>query len=204
MQKTMFTDKIASNETQEEYFTIVDKVIKEQKNKALKKEKVLISKISNSLGVWIVGATSKGICMLQSSEKKILKEQLKRLIKYHNAYLEKGTSSYFAQIEKEFNEYIEGKRKDFEVPIDTKGTAFQESVWETLCKIPYGTTVSYKEEAELLGNSKAIRAVANANAVNRIAIIIPCHRVIGHDGSLVGYGGKLWRKQHFIELERKN
>ena len=82
------------------------------------------------------------------------------------------------------------------------GTDFQKSVWEVLRKIPYGTTRSYQEQASILGNPKAVRAVANANGLNKISIIIPCHRVIGTNGTLTGYGGGIWRKQKLLELEK--
>lgn len=84
------------------------------------------------------------------------------------------------------------------------GTEFQNAVWKTLLKIPYGTTWSYKEEAERLGSPKSVRAVANANGQNRISIIVPCHRVIGSNGTLTGYGGGLWRKKWLLEHEAKH
>ncbi|MCL4150603.1 UNVERIFIED_CONTAM: hypothetical protein GTU68_054721, partial [Idotea baltica] len=103
----------------------------------------------------------------------------------------------------ELAEYFEGTRTEFEVPLVLTGTDFQNKVWETLRQIPYGTTRSYKEQSEILGNPKAIRAVASANGSNRIAIIIPCHRVIGSSGKLVGYAGGLHRKKYLLQLEIK-
>lgn len=98
-------------------------------------------------------------------------------------------------------EYFEGKRTDFDIPLDLIGSEFQIGVWEQLLRIPYGKTRSYKEQAEALGKPLAIRAVANANGLNKISILIPCHRVIGSDGSLTGYGGGLWRKEKLLQLE---
>ena len=105
---------------------------------------------------------------------------------------------------KEFEEYFKGKRRTFDVPIDPDGTPFQKSVWKALLAIPYGETRSYKDIAEAIGNPKAARAVGMANNRNPIPIIIPCHRVIGADGSLVGYGGGLGIKKFLLTLEKKN
>ena len=98
-------------------------------------------------------------------------------------------------------EYFEGKRKDFELPFDLEGTDFQKRVWAELLKIPFGKTRSYMEQAKALGDVKAIRAVGTANGQNKIAIIIPCHRVIGSDGSLTGFAGGLHRKKWLLEFE---
>ncbi len=100
--------------------------------------------------------------------------------------------------------YFKGKLKRFEVPLSPIGTAFQLQVWKALESIPYGETISYKQLAELIGNPKACRAVGMANNRNPIAIMIPCHRVIGADGKLVGYGGGLSIKQYLLELEQRN
>ena len=108
----------------------------------------------------------------------------------------------FKILEKELSEYFDGKRKEFTVSLAPVGTDFQKNVWEVLRKIPYGTTKSYMEQAKILGNPKAVRAVANANGLNKISIIIPCHRVIGTNGKLTGYGGGIWRKQKLLELEK--
>jgi len=102
----------------------------------------------------------------------------------------------------QFGEYFKGKRKSFNLPLTLQGTAFQMKVWNALKKIPYGKTISYGELAAMIGNPKACRAVGMANNRNPIAIIIPCHRVIGCDGSLTGYGGGLKLKQQLLELEK--
>lgn len=98
-------------------------------------------------------------------------------------------------------QYFQGERRVFELPLVQPGTAFQQEVWNELLLIPYGKTISYLDQARRLGDSKAIRAVANANGRNNIAIIVPCHRVIGADRSLTGYGGGLWRKKWLLEHE---
>lgn len=101
----------------------------------------------------------------------------------------------------QLNDYFEGKRTNFTFEINPKGTDFQKKVWKALLKIPYGKTVSYLELSKQLGDVKAIRAVASANGKNPLWIVVPCHRVIGTDGSLTGYAGGLWRKKWLIEHE---
>ena len=134
----------------------------------------------------------------------MLETEFKELSKYLDAVILPGDNKYFGVLKKEINEYFEGKRKSFTVPLDAPGTEFQKGVWEELKKIPYGQTISYKTQAERLKNPKGVRAVANANGHNRISIIIPCHRVIGEDGTLTGYGGGLWRKKWLLDFEKKN
>ena len=102
----------------------------------------------------------------------------------------------------QLDEYFEEKRTSFSLQLQPDGTPFQRSVWHELLKIPYGQTVSYMDVANALGKKKAIRAVGAANGQNRIPIIIPCHRVIGSDGSLVGFGGGIWRKEFLLKHEK--
>lgn len=101
----------------------------------------------------------------------------------------------------QLKEYFNGTRKDFTLTLHPKGTDFQQKVWQKLLEIPYGTTISYQQLSQNIGDPKAIRAVANANSKNPLWIIIPCHRVIGADGSLTGYAGELWRKKWLLEHE---
>ncbi len=102
---------------------------------------------------------------------------------------------------KELEEYFEGKRKFFDIPISIKGTEFQEKVWEALLRIPYGETKSYEDIAKMIGCPKGARAVGMANHNNKIIIIIPCHRVIGKDGKLIGYAGGLPVKEKLLQIE---
>lgn len=102
---------------------------------------------------------------------------------------------------KELQEYLDGERKEFDLPLELSGTEFQKNVWEALRQIPYGQTISYKEIAEKVGNIKACRAVGMANNKNPISIFVPCHRVIGSNGKLVGYGGGLDIKEKLLKLE---
>jgi methylated-DNA-[protein]-cysteine S-methyltransferase len=104
---------------------------------------------------------------------------------------------------RQLEEYFRGKRADFELPLAWSGTPFQEGVWKALCEIPFGTTVSYAEIARRTGNARAVRAVGNANSKNRIAVVVPCHRVIASDGRPAGYAGGVWRKEWLLEHEKR-
>ncbi len=104
----------------------------------------------------------------------------------------------------QLDEYFAGKRKEFEVPVTQYGTEFQTRVWNELLQINYGKTISYHELSKRIGNVKAIRAVGTCNGSNKLCIIVPCHRVIGSNGALTGYGGDLWRKKWLLEHEAKN
>lgn len=106
------------------------------------------------------------------------------------------------EVTNQLMEYFEGKRKVFNLPLSPIGTSFQQAVWEALCSIPYGETRSYGEIAKMIGNPKASRAVGMANNRNPISIIIPCHRVIGASGKLVGYGGGIDKKIYLLDLEK--
>lgn len=102
---------------------------------------------------------------------------------------------------RQLDEYFAKKRRSFDLPLDMEGSQFQKRVWNELLTIPFGTVRSYKDQAIALGDIKAIRAVAKANGANKIAIVVPCHRIIGSDHSLTGYAGGLWRKKALLELE---
>ncbi len=168
-----------------------------------KSEKVIdLKRIETPLGTMVACADENGICMLEFSDRKALPTELKEISKHFNANIIQGENPHFESLERELSEYFEGKRLDFTVPLSPVGTDFQKKVWEILRQIPYGTTRSYQDQANILGNPKAVRAVANANGLNKISIIIPCHRVIGTNGTLTGYGGGIWRKQKLLELEK--
>ena len=168
-----------------------------------KMEKIVdLKRIETPLGTMIACANENGICMLEFSDRKALPTELKEISKHFDANIVQGENPHFKTLEKELEEYFEGKLKDFTVPLNPIGTDFQKKVWKILRTIPYGTTRSYQQQADILGNPKAVRAVANANGLNKISIIIPCHRVIGSNGTLTGYGGGIWRKQKHLELEK--
>lgn len=142
----------------------------------------------------IVLASSKGI-------KKIFFNPAHQLSDLSNATKLHSDDPYLFGIFNQLKEYFAGTRKEFNIPLDLEGTDFQKKVWSELQKIPYGKTISYKRLAEKLGDVKAIRAVGKANGQNPVAIIIPCHRVIGSDGSLTGYAGGLDIKEKLLHLE---
>ena len=118
--------------------------------------------------------------------------------------VEEKDTKLLLEAKKQLEEYFEGKRKVFDLPLEQKGTEFQKKVWNALKEIPYGETRTYKEVAKMLGNEKASRAVGMANNKNNIPIIVPCHRVIGSNGKLVGYALGLDMKKYLLDLEKKN
>ena len=162
-----------------------------------------LKRIETAIGTMISCATEQGVCLLEFSDRKMLETELKTISRKLNATIIQGKNKHLVSLEKELHEYFKGKRKIFETPLHTPGTAFQVTVWTALQQIPYGKTNTYKEQAIAIGKPEAVRAVANANGMNRISIIIPCHRVIGSDGQLTGYGGGLWRKIFLLDMENK-
>lgn len=169
-----------------------------------KAEKVIdLKRIETPLGTMIACADEDGICLLEFSDRKALPTELRDIARHFNATILQGNNPHFVMLEKELSEYFDGKRKDFTVPLSPVGTSFQREVWQVLRNIPYGKTRSYLEQATALGKAAAVRAVANANGMNKISIIIPCHRVIGSNGQLTGYGGGVWRKKMLLDMEQK-
>ncbi len=165
---------------------------------------ILINRFTSPLGPMFVCATDEGICLLEFTDRRMLETEFRDLQKRLNANILIGENDHSKHAKRELREYFAGRQKTFTVPLHAPGTDFQQQVWTRLQDIPYGSTASYQEQARRLGNPKAVRAVARANGMNRIAIIIPCHRVIGKDGSLTGYGGGLERKKWLLEHEQKN
>lgn len=163
-----------------------------------------IIRFTTPLGPMFACATEKGLCLLEFTNRKMLETEFKDLSKRLNAVILPGKNVHLDQTEVQMKEYFEGKRKNFSIPLDTPGTAFQNKVWETLQTIPYGETLSYEQMAVKLENPKAVRAVGTANGFNRISVIIPCHRVIGKNGHLTGYGGGLERKKWLLDFEKEN
>jgi len=149
----------------------------------------------------LAGTTADAVCLLEFTDRRMLETQLKRLRKHFKAAFIPGVTEVGRALEDELSRYFAGELREFTVPLTTPGTPFQEKVWSALRDVPYGQTRSYAAQARAIGNPEAVRAVARANGDNRIAIIIPCHRIIGSDGSLTGYGGGVWRKQWLLEHE---
>jgi len=161
-----------------------------------------ITRIPTPLGPMMAGATQEGICLLEFTDRRMLETQLARLKKRLDMETVPGQNPHFGKLASQLKEYFNGQRKSFDLPLVLPGTPFQQKVWEQLLTIPSGKTRSYAEQAVAIGNPKAVRAVARANGDNRLAIIVPCHRVIGSDGKLTGYGGGLWRKKWLLEHEQ--
>lgn len=168
------------------------------------KSVILISRLTTVLGPMFICATDKGVCLLEFVDRRMLETEFKDLQRLLKANIIAGENNHTKQAKKQITEYFAGTRTQFTVALDTPGTEFQNSVWQCLQSVSYGTTASYQQQAEKLGNAKAVRAVASANGFNRISIIVPCHRVIGKNGQLTGYGGGLERKRWLLEHEAKH
>ncbi|TCW82938.1 XRE family transcriptional regulator [Burkholderia sp. SRS-46] len=164
---------------------------------------ILIHRFTTPLGPMFVCATERGVCLLEFVDRRMLETEFQDLQRRARARILAGENRHTRQAERELGEYFAGTRLRFDVALDTPGSAFQQSVWQALQAIPYGSTASYSEQADKLGKPQAVRAVAGANGANRVAIVIPCHRVLGKDGTLTGYGGGLARKQWLLEHEQR-
>jgi AraC family transcriptional regulator of adaptative response/methylated-DNA-[protein]-cysteine methyltransferase len=162
---------------------------------------VHLARIPSLLGPLVAGATDSALCLLEFADRRMLPTQIRRVHERFRCVFVPGENPVLQTLKTQMGEYFSGARREFEIPLDAPGTPFQEAVWKQLREVPYGTTVSYGELARRLGQPRAVRAVARANGDNRLAIVIPCHRVIGKDGKLTGYGGGLWRKQRLLDLE---
>lgn len=160
-------------------------------------------KIETPIGEMVAGATDEGICLLEFSDRRMLPTEYKDLIRLLKTTFEEGENKHLKTLRKQLREYFDGQRKEFTIPIVSPGSEFQQAVWKELQNIPFGSTRSYNEQSIALKKPDSVRAVANANGMNRISIVIPCHRVIGSDGHLTGYGGGLKRKKWLIDHEKK-
>ena len=163
---------------------------------------VLARRVLTPLGPMIALATDEGLCLLEFADRPMLETQVKRLRHRLKCSIVPGNNAHLDQIGHELSEYFDRGRKSFDVALHLPGTPFQLEVWQRLVGVPHGSTVTYESLARQLGRPGAQRAVGRANGNNRIAIVIPCHRVVGSDGQLRGYGGGLWRKRHLLQLER--
>lgn len=171
--------------------------------KPIKRNILATSVIKTPLGDMFCATTSKGICLLSFFGQKNLEKQIKKVQEFFEAEAIPAENKYFECLQKELNEYFEGKLIDFTIPLQLVGTPFQQDVWKILGSIPYGETIAYKDQAELMKKPKASRAVANANGKNMISILIPCHRIIQSNGKLGGYAGGIDKKQFLLNLEEK-
>ncbi|WP_205514613.1 bifunctional transcriptional activator/DNA repair enzyme AdaA [Longitalea arenae] len=171
-------------------------------NKSKTQRIIDLKRLETPLGTMFAGAVSEGVCLLEFSDRKMLETEFIMLAKSLNAVVIQGENEHFKILEKQLEEYFAGKRQSFSVPLCTPGSSFQNEVWRALQRIPYGETRTYAQQANAIAKPAAVRAVAHANGMNKISILVPCHRVIGADGHLTGYGGGLWRKQWLLDLER--
>jgi AraC family transcriptional regulator, regulatory protein of adaptative response / methylated-DNA-[protein]-cysteine methyltransferase len=159
--------------------------------------------IKTPLGEMIAGSTEEGLCLLEFADRRMLPTEYKDLTRLLKTTIEEGENKYLDIVRNELQEYFTGSRKVFTIPLVTPGSKFQQAVWQELLEIPFGDTRTYQAQADALNRPESVRAVANANGMNRISIIIPCHRVIGSNGSLTGYGGGLDRKRWLLDHEKK-
>ncbi len=164
--------------------------------------RIAVTWIETALGPLVAGARDDGICLLEYTDRHKLQVQVETVQRRFEASAVRGDSPHFAQLRAELTDYFAGRLRQFSVPLVAPGTPFQERVWTELLRIPYGETRSYEALARIAGAPGAQRAVGHANGLNRIAIVIPCHRVVNKNGKLGGYGGLLWRKQALLDLER--
>lgn len=159
---------------------------------------------STPIGDMFACASNEGVCLVEFIERKLLEKEMADLAKRLNASIVEGDHPHLEKLQQQMKEYFAGERKQFDFPLHMPGTPFQQQVWQALLTIPYGTTRSYTEQALYINNPVAVRAVARANGMNRIAVIVPCHRVIGSNGALTGYAGGLERKKWLLDFEKQH
>jgi AraC family transcriptional regulator of adaptative response/methylated-DNA-[protein]-cysteine methyltransferase len=158
--------------------------------------------IDTPLGAMVAVADDRGLHLLEFVDRRGLERELLLLRKQTGSVILPGNNLHLTKITEQLQAYFEGSNFGFTVPLVTVGTPFEKTAWKQLLNIPPGTTWSYSQLAKKVGNAKAVRAIGRANGRNRLAIVIPCHRVIRADGALCGYGGGIWRKQWLIDHER--
>ena len=163
---------------------------------------IRIQDYKTTIGELVLGAFNDKLCLLDFKYRRMRKTVDNRLKKGLNAEFVEEDSDVLQTTKEQLLEYLSGHRVSFDIPIVMVGTTFQKSVWNALLKVPYGQTSTYLELAKNINNEKAVRAVAQANGANAISVIIPCHRIIGSDGELVGYGGGIPLKKRLLKLEQ--
>jgi AraC family transcriptional regulator of adaptative response/methylated-DNA-[protein]-cysteine methyltransferase len=163
---------------------------------------IVVSWLESPLGPIVAAANDRGVCLLEFTDRRMLETQFRTLKKVFSSAIVPGENAHLIQLKDELRKYFVGELKQFSVPLVYPGSPFQERCWNELLRIPYGQTRSYEEMARRIGSPDGQRAVGHANGTNRIAIVIPCHRVVNKDGKLGGYGGGLWRKQYLLDLEK--
>jgi AraC family transcriptional regulator of adaptative response/methylated-DNA-[protein]-cysteine methyltransferase len=164
---------------------------------------VVVREIDTPIGRMMIGASQSALVLADFSERPMMPSQLASVRRRIGPTVN-GDSPLLRQAEHELGEYFAGRRATFDVPLDAPGSAFQERVWSELRAIPYGETISYRQLAEHVDATRAWRAVGRANGSNRLAVMIPCHRVVAAGGGLGGYGGGLDAKRYLLDLERRH
>ena len=162
---------------------------------------IALTRLLTPLGPMVAAAVDDGVCLLEFAERRMLAVQLGRVVRLVGGVVTPGSHPHLERLDRELGAYFAGRRTTFSVPLHAPGTPFQEACWAYLRSIPSGETRTYAQGAAAVGRPDAIRAFGRANGDNRLAILIPCHRVVGGDGRLTGYGGGLWRKQALLDLE---
>jgi AraC family transcriptional regulator of adaptative response/methylated-DNA-[protein]-cysteine methyltransferase len=171
-------------------------------NRSVIDGKLARAKIETPIGSVIAIADDVALYLLEFENRAALPGELRRLERDHGS-INSGSNTILEMITTELNDYFAGKSANFHVPTSQRGTELEEAVWQALKQIPTGQTRSYGDIAKTIGQPEKSREVGQANGANKISIVVPCHRVIGADGSLVGYGGGLWRKKWLLDHERR-
>lgn len=168
------------------------------------RQTIMIHRFTTPLGPMFVCATARGVCLLEFVDRRMLETEFRDLQRLLNARILAGENEHTRQAEKEISDYFAGHRRHFDMALDLPGSAFQRLVWQGLQDVPYGQTTHYQCLAGRIAKPLAVRAVAAANGANRVAIVIPCHRIIGKNGTMTGYGGGIARKKWLIEHEARH
>lgn len=160
--------------------------------------------VETQLGKMQALVSEKGVVMCDFVDRSEIAREMSGLMRMlQGCRVVDGEHACLDRLRAELEEYFEGRRKEFQIPLHLVGTPFQIRVWQALLQIPYGTTITYAQQARMIGKPVAVRAVAAANGRNRLPILVPCHRVIGADGSLTGYSGGIERKAELLRLEHR-
>jgi len=162
---------------------------------------IITTHYKTPVGELILGSLEEELCLCNWRYKKTRESVDRRIQKGASTNFEKGSSKVIEETKQQLVAYFRGERKDFDLPLKLIGTDFQQRVWQALMEVPYGTTASYAQLTDRIASRTAIRAVAAANGANAMSIIVPCHRIIGSNGELVGYAGGLATKKKLLELE---
>jgi AraC family transcriptional regulator of adaptative response/methylated-DNA-[protein]-cysteine methyltransferase len=170
--------------------------------KARKGDCLRVALLDTPLGPMLAAVSNDSVCQLEFADRRGLERSYAEMRRRFSMPVLPGDNAVMKKLRAELQEYFRGERRVFTVPVTLRGTDFQQRVWRELQRIPSGETVSYEIIANRVGKPSAVRAVARANGTNRLYLLVPCHRVIAKDGTLSGYGGGVWRKRLFLELER--